>query len=47
MLARDDPWPFACVNLHFVNLLIDKIAKGGEWHRLEWCIGKIVEPDDD
>lgn len=47
MLNPDDPWPFACVNLHFASSLIDKIVRGGEWSRLEYCIGKIVEPGGD
>lgn len=43
----DDPWPAFGIHLHFISLLIPKLINGSRWSRLEFCIGKIVEPGGD
>jgi predicted ATP-grasp superfamily ATP-dependent carboligase len=48
IFASDDPLPFLAVHhLQIPALLFASLRRGGAWHRIDFNIGKLVEPGGD
>ena len=48
IFAWDDPIPFLAVHhLQIPALLVDNLRRGGAWHKIDFNIGKLVEPGGD
>lgn len=48
VFQRGDPWPFfALHHLQIPSLLLRNARRGGRWTHVDWCIGKVVEPQGD
>jgi predicted ATP-grasp superfamily ATP-dependent carboligase len=48
IFAWDDPLPFLAVHhLQIPALLVDNLRRGGAWHKIDFNIGKLVEPGGD
>ncbi len=48
IFAWDDPLPFLLVHhLQIPSLLLDNLRRGGSWTRIDFNIGKLVEPGGD
>ena len=48
IFAWDDPLPFLLVHhLQIPALLFANLRRGGAWHKIDFNIGKLVEPGGD
>jgi predicted ATP-grasp superfamily ATP-dependent carboligase len=48
IFASDDPLPFLAVHhLQIPALLLGNLRRGGAWHKIDFNIGKLVEPGGD